>query len=123
MREISKAEMEVYRRTARERQALKEEKLANRMEQARSVATAAAAWLRQNYDVEQVWLFGSLVHKQWFTMTSDIDLAIAQLAPNDYWLAVARLQDISPDFKVDLVRLDSIPDSFKNAIMSESEAL
>lgn len=107
----------------RRRSALQQEMLSKRIEDARSVAAQAADWLKKTYDIRQVWLFGSLVQASWFTPTSDIDLAIEQLPPGDYLMAVAKLQDISPDFKIDLVQLKSIPPSFKAAILAEGRLL
>ena len=56
-------------------------------------------------------------------MTSDIDLAVISLSPDDYLTAIDGLQGISPDFKIDLVQLNKIPESFKAAILSEGKAV
>ena len=47
--------------------------------------------------------FGSLVHGHWFSKTSDVDLAVWGVELDDYLVAVARLQDLSSEFKVDLI--------------------
>ncbi len=119
----SEAQIEVYRQTARRRKALQASALKKRVVIAQAVAVQAAEWLRQTYNIQQVWLFGSLVQPQWFTMTSDIDLAIAQIPPADYLMAIARLQDISPNFQIDLVQLERIPASFQSVILSEGKLL
>ncbi|MGC1218574.1 MAG: nucleotidyltransferase domain-containing protein [Phormidesmis sp.] len=123
MQSVSEAQLEVYRQTMRRREALRISTLQKRVAKAQLVSQQAADWLRQTYGVGQVWLFGSLVRPQWFTMTSDIDLAIAQLSPANYLIAIAHLQDLSPDFKIDLVQLERISASFSSAIITEGKRL
>jgi len=47
--------------------------------------------------------FRALVHGYWFSKTSDIDLAVWGVELDDYLVAVARLQDLSSEFKIDLI--------------------
>lgn len=124
--------MEAYRRTAKRRQSERDAAAKVRLQVARGVARQAADWLKETYSVGAVWLFGSLADnfdvddfqlgKQTFTLTSDIDLAIGQLPPGDYFMAIALLQDIS-EFKIDLVQLDCIPSSFRTRILTGGKLL
>ena len=60
---------------------------------------------------------------EWFTTTSDIDLAARGLAPDDYFTAVARLQDLSPEFKVDLVAVERCKAALRESIAREGVIL
>ena len=64
-------------------------------------------------------VFGSLVHGYWFSQTSDIDLAAWGLKDEDYFLVVARLQDLSPEFRIDLVRMENCRPGLRGAILQE----
>ncbi len=115
--------IESYKCTMRKRAALRKDILNQRVEEAQNVAMQAAEWIKQTYGVKHVWLFGSLIQSQWFTMTSDIDLAIEELSPGDCLTAVAKLQDISQNFKIDLVQLERIPLGFKSVVLAEGRLL
>lgn len=99
-------ETAVYAATARRRHQEQKQGELRRREEAWAVAQQAARLLQQEFGAVQVLVFGSLAHKLWFTATSDIDLAAKGIHPQDYFSAVARLQDISPHFHIDLVNLD-----------------
>lgn len=66
---------------------------------------------------------GSLAHGHWFSQTSDIDLAVWGLEADAYFTAVARLQDLSPEFKVDLVAMESCRPALREAIIAEGKAV
>ncbi len=51
-------------------------------------------------------LFGSLVQEGMFGPASDIDMAAGGLESDDYFVAVAAMEDVSREFEVDLVDLD-----------------
>ena len=70
-----------------------------------------------------VMVFGSLVHQHWFTMTSDIDLAVWGLNHEDYFTAVAKLQDLDPEFEIDLIRMESCREALKEIIPQEGKML
>jgi len=87
------------------------------------VAKQAAALLKQEFGVQQVAVFGSLVHGRWFSKTSDVDLAVWGLGADDYFVAVSRLQDLSPEFKVDLVDMERCSPALKQAVLQTSQPL
>ena len=82
-------------RTAAERRA--------RWQQARTVAAEAAAMLRDEFGARRVLLFGSATDPTFFTLWSDIDLAVESMPPENLYDAVAAVIDLTPDFQVDLV--------------------
>ena len=119
----SPAAITAYRATAQRRAAEASRTLALRRARAREVAQQAAALLKEQFGATQVTLFGSTVHGHWFSTTSDIDLAASGLASDDYFTAVARLQDLSSEFKVDLVALEHCKPGLREAVMQEGVLL
>ncbi len=59
--------------------------------------------LRHQFGATRVVVFGSLVVQETFTHWSDIDLAAWGISPDKFYVAVATVNDLSPDIKVDLV--------------------
>jgi len=113
----------VYRETLKQRQNAHDIQLAQRFEQAMVVAQRAADFLKQELGATRVMLFGSLCHRKWFSPSSDIDLAVWGLSHDDELVAIARLQDLSPDFKVDLVVMERCRSELAEAILSEGKEL
>lgn len=103
---ITPEQLARYRATAQRRRAEEQAAIAARRLVAWAVAAQAATMLRQRFGATRVLLFGSLAHEQGFTLTSDIDLAAAGIPRDDYFVAVAHLQDLSPEFQIDLVDLE-----------------
>lgn len=75
--------------------------------------------LKDEFGADSVILFGSLAHGQWFTSTSDIDLAATGIPKAEYFRAVALLQDISANFSIDLVDLTNCKPSLLESINRE----
>jgi uncharacterized protein len=113
----------VYRQTMQRRQEQVERELARRRERALQAAEQASAFLKKQFGATEVILFGSLVHRHWFSQRSDIDLASRGIADDDYFVAVARLQDLSPEFKIDLVSLEKCKPELRQAIIDEGKRL
>jgi len=101
--------MAIYKRTARERQARDRQALLARRESAWTVAHQAARLLRERFGATRVIAFGSLAHGAWFHARSDIDLAAAGIAPDDYFSAGAALDHLTSLFEFDLIRCESAP--------------
>lgn len=111
--------VEAWKKRAIERQ----KELARRKEKAIHEAMRLARILVQEYGVQQVYVFGSLVLDDSFlTETSDIDLAVYGLDPKLYFRALGRLQDAT-EFGVDLVTMESCSDSLKEVILKEGRLL
>lgn len=115
--------MAAYKATATRRWRKKEEDLSRRRRHALKLAEQAALFLRAEYGVTDVILFGSLAHGHWFTATSDVDLAVYDVPKNEYFAAVARLQDLSPEFEIDLVDLRNCDPAFRKAIETEGRLI
>jgi len=120
---IAPDDLATYRVTAWQRREQEQQAQFHRRELARAVARQAAELLRQQFGAIQVILFGSLAHSRWFTTTSDIDLAASGVAKEEFFTAVARLQDLSPLFRIDLVDLENCPPHLREAIDQEGQEL
>ena len=76
----------------------------------------AAAALKSRFAVRRVVVFGSLAHAAWFIPDSDVDLAVEGLAPKDYWQAWRMVEEMISDRPVDLVEIESVRESLRQAI-------
>jgi len=94
-----------------------------RLAQASELAKQAAIFLKETFRAKQVVAFGSLIHGGWFSATSDIDLAVWGLDPLTYLSAVAQLQDLSSEFKIDLVRMERCQPELAQVILTEGQLL
>jgi len=108
-----------YRDTMRRRgrQARREQE--QRRRRARTTARRVAEYLRRAYDVDRVVLFGSMADEVPLGPRSDIDLAVEGLEKEDYYVAVARVQDEGSPFQVDLVRIEQCPESLREIVRRE----
>ena len=59
--------------------------------------------LREQFGVERVRVFGSLIDKDRYTRWSDVDIAVWGLAPEQYYRAVEAVNDLAEDIKVDVI--------------------
>ena len=101
---ITPAQLERYRRSAREREAARREQLAARRQRAWELARRAADLLRQEFGVTRVVLFGSLLHPELFHSRSDIDLVVCDV--QHYYRAVVWLLDLDADIAIDLIPVE-----------------
>jgi predicted nucleotidyltransferase len=73
------------------------------------------------FNVEKVILFGSLIDKEKFTESSDIDIGLIGLDKKDFFKLYSRLSDRIP-WPIDLVDLDENP-KFKAKILERGEII
>lgn len=112
-----------YQITAKKRKDQEEYHRKKRWQQAQVVAKQASEFLKTEYGELYILLFGSATELDRFHLTSDIDLAVKGLPPKHFFTAVARLQDLSPEFKIDLVQLEYCQDSLHQLILEEGKQL
>jgi predicted nucleotidyltransferase len=120
---LTPEEMAVYRATARRRWERERRERERRRKRAWEVARRASVLLKEQFGATRVVVFGSLAHERWFSPTSDIDLAAWGLRDEDYFVAVARLQDLSPEFEIDLVAMEHCKPSLLEIIQKEGKPL
>ena len=116
---ISPEKMAEYRATYKKRQEAERKKLDERFERAWEVARRGAELLRSEFKVEKVVVFGSLTNRELFHIRSDIDLAVWGLSDEDYWRALGVILDLSPEFSVDLVTVETAPERICRTIETE----
>jgi len=115
--------MNAYQATARRRKDSAIAQTQKRWQQAQALAHKASNFLKQEYGEVEVILFGSSTQRDQFHLNSDIDLAIKGLPPEQFFKAVAQLQDLSPEFKIDLVQLEYCQTSLHQLILEEGKPL
>lgn len=121
MSHIPPDQLAIYRATAQRRWQEEQQRKDQRRQQAWQVVEQASHMLKVRFGATEVRLFGSLVHGQWFSMTSDIDLAAWGMQPEQYWEAIAALQDLSPDFSIDLVSMPHCNESLQAEILEHGK--
>lgn len=109
----SAAKMQSYIATARRRQ--QQQTHLQQRPDGLGLAHQAASILRQEFGVSRVVLFGSARSPTAFHETSDLDIAVWDLSPDDYICAVARLMEL-PDFSIDLVEAETAQTYLQSAI-------
>ena len=114
---ITPEQMEKYRRSAREREAARQEKLTSRRERAWDLAHRAAELLKSEFGATRVVLFGSLLHPELYHARSDIDLAVWDI--QHYYRAVAEILDLDPEISFDLIPIEDVKPAIKELVESE----
>ena len=102
---ISAEALAQYRATARAREQTRAAAVAARRQRAWQVVEQAADLPKKRFGATRVAVFGSLAQEGRFGKTSDIDMAVWDVAGEDYLVAVAKLQDLDRDFKIDLISM------------------
>ena len=95
-------------------------KLNRGMEKAWKLARKAAKALREQYHVERVAAFGSLLHETRFTEWSDVDIAAWGIAPDQTFRAIGTVMDLDPSFEINLVDVNTCTPSLLKAIEEEA---
>jgi predicted nucleotidyltransferase len=108
----------VYRETNTGKQKQLERELELRQQKGWQIARKAAQLLKQKFAVYQVFLLGSLLDIKKMHRHSDIDLAVWGLAEENYYQAVAQLQELDSDFSIDLIQFESASLSLQEAILT-----
>lgn len=120
---ISPATLEQYRKVWRERSRTVSAEQVERRRRAWQAARQAAQVLREQFGVDRVRVFGSLLDEARFDRFSDIDLAVWGLSGKRYFAAVGRLQGLSAEFSMDLAAFEQAAPSLQAAILQEGQDL
>ena len=102
--QITPSQMEIYRKTARDHEAMLGIQLEERRHRAWELARKAAQILKDEFGASRVVVFGSLIHQELFHSRSDIDLGVWII--QGYFRAVSRLMDLDPEIEIDLVPVE-----------------
>jgi uncharacterized protein len=120
---ISDQQMAVYRATAQQQAQARQQALQLKHQRAWEIAQQAAHVLKQQYGVQKVAVFGSMVKGDRVHEHSDLDLAVWGLDPSVYYQAVSRLLDLDPTLSIDLVAVESAKPSIQAIIEWEGIVL
>ncbi len=116
--QLTSDDLKHYRETARRRSAtavlLPTERAAREALLRR--AREAAALLKGRFGASRVILFGSLAHQAWFTPDSDVDLVVEGLGGSNYWQAWRLAEETMGGREVDLIELEAVSPSLRQAI-------
>ena len=121
--QISPEEMKIYKRTARERWRAEQDSQNARRKHAWDLARQAAQLLKNEFDVERVVLFGSLIQAGRFTQWSDVDLAAWGLTSKNWLTAMAAVRQLSGEIEVNLVDVETCSPELLAVIEREGEHL
>jgi predicted nucleotidyltransferase len=121
---IAPEKLAVYRRTAQARWAREQQAVTSRRTAAWASARQAAQLLKAKFGATRVVAFGSLAHSAWFHARSDIDLAVAGVAPETFWQAWCALDELAADrFDFDLVAIETVAGRLRHEIDREGVEL
>jgi len=121
---LSPEKLAEYRRGALAREARRPpEATERRFERAWVFARAAAGLLKKQYGATRVVAFGSLLFPEDFGPLADIDLAVEGVAWPAYFRAWAAIEQLSREFKIDLVDLATVSTRFRERVVAEGESL
>ncbi len=112
---MSTEEISTFRALRKHLIELDEQEQQEMVNQALQKAGRAAAILKQNYEVEHVYLYGSLA---WggFNASSDIDLFLIGFKGN-YWRACSEVEAITAPIKISLACEEDCVDSLRNKVL------
>lgn len=88
-----------------------------------SAARKAAELLKSEFGAKEVILFGSLARRVGFTLWSNIDLASRGIPSEKYLTAMDTVLYLSPEFKIDLVELETCLPAMRKSIEEEGKSL
>lgn len=120
-RYISYMDLDALAKSWRRRGARRRVRRLERAERARQAARGAAALLRKEFDVDEVWLFGSLASEPRHD-AFDIDLAVRGLRPEKYFSALARVSEVV-NGPVDLITLETCSARVRRAVATTGERI
>jgi len=120
---LTPKELESYRRAALLIEPKRQEKVKALRLRAWQVARQAAKILKTEFGVEQVMVFGSLVHPALFHEKSDVDLVVWGLNGREYYRAVSILLDIEPSIGVDLIAFEDSRPALQEVILKEGKKI
>ena len=112
-----------YLRTALHRLQVERLALVKRRRRGWELAHSAARLLRDRYDAHRVVVFGSLVHKDRFTLWSDVDLAVWGIPWPGYLRAMGEVLDLDSEIEVNLVDVATCRPVVREAIEREGVEL
>jgi predicted nucleotidyltransferase len=121
--QVSKRKMEIYKATAERRWKREQQQLSLSYSKKWELAKKAADLLKEVFGVQRVVVFGSITQKELYHLHSDLDIAVWGLNDKKFHRAVAKLLELDPSQRVDLVRIEDAGGSLRSVIEQEGVQL
>lgn len=122
-REIRAEYILKYRQTAQKNWQLSSNKRKLRRQKAWQLAQQSALLLKEQFHVKKVVVFGSLLRENCFNLWSDVDVAAWGILPQDTFLAMERVKDLSQEIEINLVDIETCSQELKEVIETEGYIL
>jgi predicted nucleotidyltransferase/uncharacterized protein YutE (UPF0331/DUF86 family) len=91
-------------------------------EEAYKIAQQCAQFLKERFNVQNVYIFGSVVGDGIWHKRSDIDIAVEGLPSDKYFRALVDASELIPsELDLDLITLETAPTRLKERIMSVND--
>lgn len=113
---VTDTELERYRTERRRRDAAHCQWQQEAKQKAMQSARRVAQCLKHAFGAERVVLFGSVAEGEMLSSRSDLDIAVEGLSSMDYYRAVAHVQSIATNGRVDLIRMEDCTSSLRTTI-------
>lgn len=117
--QVSKQKMDIYKATAKRRWKREQLELSLSYSQKWVLAKEAAKLLKEKFGAQRVVVFGSITQKELYHLNSDLDIAVWGLDEKFFHRAVAKLLELDPAQRIDLVRIENARDSLRSVIDQE----
>lgn len=117
--DLSPEKLADYRRVALHRQKERIAKTKSRLDKGWELARKAARLLREEYRAGRIVVFGSLLHESRFTEWSDVDIAAWGIPTELTFKAIGAVMDLDPSIEVNLVDVNTCPESLLKNIQAE----
>jgi predicted nucleotidyltransferase len=117
--QVSKQKMDIYKATAKRRWKREQLQLSLSYSQKWVLAKKAAELLKEKFGAQRVVVFGSITQKELYHLHSDLDIAVWGLDEKKFHRAVAKLLELDPAQRVDLVRIENARASLRSVIEQE----
>ncbi|MFZ5923544.1 MAG: nucleotidyltransferase family protein [Chloroflexota bacterium] len=117
--DLSPEKLSEYRQVALRRQKARIVKAKSRREKGWELARKAAKLLREEYRAGRIVVFGSLLHESRFTEWSDVDIAAWGIPSELTFKAIGAVMDLDPSIEVNLVDVNTCPESLLKNIQTD----
>jgi predicted nucleotidyltransferase len=123
--DLSPEALKKYRplEAVRQRRKKQSAEIANRRRRAISVARKVTKLLKAEFGAKEFILFDSLASRVGFTRWSDIDLASRGISSERYLTAMDTVLHLDPEFKIDLIELETCSPALLKSIKEEGKPL
>ena len=115
--------MALYKATANRRWKREQQQLSLSYSPKWALARKVAELLKEQFGAQRVVAFGSIIQKDIYHLNSDLDIAVWGIEEKKYFRAVAKLLELDPSQRVDLVRIEDARDSLWSVIEQEGVLL